>query len=258
VKLGIEGKRALVFAATRGLGFSIARALADEGAQVAISGREQGTVTKASKLLRNCIGVAQDLREPHSGRQTVERAESALGGPIEILVLNGPGPTPLRAVEVTEESMRDAVELLLTAHVGAVRSALPHMVEQKWGRIVAVGSSSMIQPLRGMVLSNAGRAGLAYYLKTLATEVAGDGVTVNMLIPGRFATQRLRKVDEVRAARNRVSVDEVVREASQRIPVGRYGEPDEFGPLGAFLCSEAAGYLTGSMVRCDGGMIESI
>ncbi|HSU10836.1 MAG TPA: SDR family oxidoreductase, partial [Pseudonocardia sp.] len=155
------------------------------------------------------------------------------------------------------DAVRAAVETLLLRQIELVAAVLPGMRSRGWGRILAIGSSGVQAPLPGLVLSNIGRAGLAGYLKTLASEVAADGVTVNMLLPGRFDTDRSTAIDGGRAEREGMSLEEVRDESQRSIPVGRYGDPAEFGAVAAFLCSGPASYLTGEQVRCDGGYVAS-
>jgi 3-oxoacyl-[acyl-carrier protein] reductase len=178
--------------------------------------------------------------------------EGALG-PVDVLVLNGPGPAPGTAADFTARDAAAAVDLLLAPHVALVRRVLPGMCERGWGRIVAVGSGGIEAPLAGLVASNAGRAALAGYLKTLASEVASDGVTVNLALPGRIATDRVAQLDRHIAERTGRSEEEVRAAAEAAIPAGRYGTAEEFGALVTFLAGEPAGYVTGTAVRCDGG-----
>ena len=174
-----------------------------------------------------------------------------------MLVLNGGGPKPGTAAALQPEDVDGAVALLVRPHVALVNACLPSMTERGWGRIIAVGSSGVQQPLPNLTLSNLGRAALAGYLKTLASEVAADGVTVNMVLPGRIDTERVAQLDRANAERLGSTAD-AVRDASIRtIPVGRYGRPEEFAAVAVFLAGEPAGYVTGEQVRCDGGLLRS-
>jgi 3-oxoacyl-[acyl-carrier protein] reductase len=186
------------------------------------------------------------------------RAAAGAFGDVDVLVLNGPGPKPGAAADVTSDDVTLAVDLLVRPQQRLVSLALPGMRARGWGRVLAIGSSGIVSPLPDLVLSNLGRAALAGYLKTLASEVAADGVTVNLLLPGRIATDRLAQLDEAAARRTGRSAAEVEAQSRAGIPAGRYGRPEEFGAVAAFLCSEAASYVNGSAVRCDGGLVRSL
>lgn len=254
MELGIAGRNAVVCASTSGLGEATARALAAEGANVLVSGRRREEAKAIAKDLPNAVGIGVDLLAP-DGPGTLFAAATEAFGQVDILVLNGPGPRPAPADAVTAEDSAQAVHDLLLVHQELVTAALPGMRERGWGRIVAIGSSGVAQPLPNLALSNIGRSALAAYLKSLATEVASDGVTVNLVLPGRIATNRTEAIDQAQADREGRTKAEV-RAASERgIPAGRYGRPDEFGAAVAFLCGAPAGYITGTAVRCDGGLV---
>jgi 3-oxoacyl-[acyl-carrier protein] reductase len=253
--LGLTGRRALVLGSTGGLGLAVATALTHEGARVVLCGRRGERARELAAGLPGAAGLAVDLtRDGVDG--LVADAEAAIG-PLDVVVLNSGGPPPGGAVDLSTDSIRAAVETLLLRQVELVAAVLPGMRSRGWGRILAIGSSGVQAPLPGLVLSNIGRAGLAGYLKTLASEVAADGVTVNMLLPGRFDTDRSTAIDGGRAEREGISLEEVRDESQRSIPVGRYGDPAEFGAVAAFLCSGPASYLTGEQVRCDGGYVAS-
>ena len=253
--LGLTGRRALVLGSTGGLGLAVATALAHEGARVVLCGRRGERARELAAGLPGAAGLAVDLtRDGVDG--LVADAEAAIG-PLDVVVLNSGGPPPGSAVDLSTDAVRAAVETLLLRQIELVAAVLPGMRSRGWGRILAIGSSGVQAPLPGLVLSNIGRAGLAGYLKTLASEVAADGVTVNMLLPGRFDTDRSTAIDGGRAEREGMSLEEVRDESQRSIPVGRYGDPAEFGAVAAFLCSGPASYLTGEQVRCDGGYVAS-
>jgi 3-oxoacyl-[acyl-carrier protein] reductase len=253
--LGLTGRRALVLGSTGGLGLAVATALAHEGARVVLCGRRGERARELAAGLPGAAGLAVDLtRDGVDG--LVADAEAAIG-PLDVVVLNSGGPPPGGAVDLSTDAVRAAVETLLLRQIELVAAVLPGMRSRGWGRILAIGSSGVQAPLPGLVLSNIGRAGLAGYLKTLASEVAADGVTVNMLLPGRFDTDRSTAIDGGRAEREGMSLEEVRDESQRSIPVGRYGDPAEFGAVAAFLCSGPASYLTGEQVRCDGGYVAS-
>lgn len=252
--LGLQGRTALVLASTGGLGAATARAIGAEGANVVVCGRDGDRADAVAAELPSATGVACDITEPGAPERLVEATRHAYGEP-DVVVLNGPGPKPGTATDLGPGDVRAAIDLLVETHLALVTLTLPAMRAAGWGRILSVGSSGVQQPIPALAASNVGRASLAAYLKTLATQVAGDGVTVNMLLPGRIATDRVASLDEAAANRAGTSVDEARNAAIAKIPAGRYGEPSEFGVIAAFLCSDAASYVTGSQVRCDGGMI---
>lgn len=255
--LGLTGKTALVCASTSGLGRATAAALAADGATVVITGRSEDRVAQIAAELPGAVGVACDLVAAGGVDELIEATRAAVGDP-DVLVLNGPGPAPGPARTIDAGDVDDAVATLVQPQVGLIRAFLPAMVERGWGRILSIGSTSVEAPIANLALSNLGRAALAGYLKTLATEVAGQGVTVNSLLPGKVATPRARQIDEATAARTGRSVTEIEAELAAAIPAGRYGDPDEFGAVAAFLCSVPAAYVTGTAVRCDGGLVPTL
>ncbi|WP_138443199.1 SDR family oxidoreductase [Sinomonas susongensis] len=255
--LGIAGKAAFVAASTGGLGLAVARALAAEGARVAITGRRRELAEQVAASLPGAVAIAVDLHEPDAVGEAVGQAEAELG-PIDIAVLNGPGPRPGAAASLSAEDLAGAFDLLVRPHHALVSRVLPGMRQRRWGRILAVGSSGIVAPLPNLAMSNTGRAALAGYLKTLAAEVALDAVTVNLLLPGRIATDRVAELDAAAAKRRGISLDEVQLESRKTIPARRYGAPEEFGAAAAFLCSAPASYITGVALRCDGGLIRSL
>ncbi len=182
-------------------------------------------------------------------------AARAVTGSVDVLVLNGGGPPPGTADAFTAEAAQDAVDRLLLIHVALVSELLPAMREAGWGRIIAIGSSGVQQPIPMLTASNVGRAALAAYLKTLAGTVAGDGVTVNMVLPGRVDTDRVAQLDQAVADRTGRSREETRTSSEAGIPIGRYGQPAEFGAVVAFLAGTPAGYVTGEQIRVDGGMV---
>lgn len=250
--LGIAGKSALVCASTGGLGAATAKALAAEGAKVVFSGRRGELAEELAAPFEESVGIQADISTVEGAMDLLEKAREAVG-PIDILVLNGPGPRPGTATSVQNEDLHQAFESLMVVQHALVEACLPHMREQKWGRILSIASTGVIAPITSLALSSIGRMALGGYLKALANEVAGEGITVNMLLPGRIATDRLKSLDANAAETSGKSVEEVAKAGVRSIPAGRYGEPDEFGAVGAFLCSEQASYLTGTAVRCDGG-----
>ena len=254
MELGLRGRTALVVGSTSGLGLAIALALGRERANIVLCGRREGIAREQAAALPSAIGVALDLTRPADVHHAVEQAVSAFGR-IDVLVLNAGGPPPGPAVELTPESMAGAAETLLLAQIRLVSAVLPAMRTRGWGRILAVGSSGVRQPIAGLVRSNVARAGLAAYLKTLAGEVARDGITVNMILPGRIDTDRVAALDAGNAGRRGVDVAAVRRRSEELIPAGRYGRAEEFADVAAFLCGERASYVTGSQIPVDGGLL---
>lgn len=240
--LGIAGRRAAVAAASGGLGFGVAAALAAEGVRVAICGRDATRVQEAAERLGpDAVGLVADVSTIEGATAFVDAAGAALGG-VDILVPNAGGPPSGGFAQTTPEDHRAALELNLLSTVAMCHAAVPGMAERGWGRIVAITSISVRQPVPGLILSNTARAGVTGFLKTLATEVAGQGITVSSLQPGLHDTERLKHLrggDTSGLARS--------------VPVGRLGTAADFGQVAAFLCSEQAGFVTGVHLPVDGG-----
>jgi 3-oxoacyl-[acyl-carrier protein] reductase len=242
--LGIAGRRAAVAAASKGLGFSVAQALAEEGVRVAICGRDADTVAAAAaEIGHDTVSIVADVSAPMGAAQFVHDANIALGG-IDILVPNAGGPPPGNFGSVAVDQYLDAFELNCRSTIAMCYEAVPAMREQQWGRVVAITSIAVRQPIAGLILSNTARAGVTGFLKTLAREIAADGVTVNSLLPGLHATERIA------ALHGGGSTSDL----AAGIPAGVIGDPADFGRLAAFLCSEYAGYVTGTALAVDGGL----
>ena len=240
--LGISGRTAAVAAASSGLGLASASALASEGVRVAICGRDQGRIDDAVAAIgHDCIGLVADVSTPAGAMAFVADAIDALGR-VDILVPNAGGPPPGTFDSTPVDAYPDALNLNLMSVVAMCKAAIPAMRERRWGRVVAITSISVRQPIGTLILSNTARAGATAFLKTLATEVAGDGVTVNSVQPGLHATNRLLQLHGGDASR-----------AAAGIPAGVVGDPDDFGAIVAFLCSEHAKFVTGTSVLVDGG-----
>ena len=248
--LGIEGRTALVMGASRGIGRGIAGALAREGARVAISSRSEDSLRAAADDIDGGVEVfPADTADLDRLRALPAEVADALG-PIEILVANTGGPPGGGALDNSPEEWEQAFRSLVLAPRLLIEAVLPGMRERGWGRIVNVSSSSIREPIPGLTLSNANRLAALGLLETLADEVAGDGVTVNTVATGMFATDRL--------ADRHGSLEAAEAAAQERIPARRLGTPDEYGDLVAFLCSERAAYLTGTVIPLDGGMLRSV
>jgi 3-oxoacyl-[acyl-carrier protein] reductase len=248
--LGIKGKTALVLGASRGIGRGIAAALAREGARVAIASRTPEALVAAVAEIEGevqAFGAETGNLEHLSG--VPAQVEQELG-PIEILVTNTGGPPAGGALDNDLAEWQAAYNSLVLAPRVLVEKVLPGMQARRWGRIVNVGSSSTLQPIPELNLSNVHRAAAVSFFKTLAGEVAPDGITVNTVATGMFATERL--------ADTRGSLDAAREVARRHVPAGRLGEPSEYGDLVAFLCSQRAAYLTGAVIPLDGGMVRAL
>ena len=258
--LGLRGRRALVLASTKGLGRSVATALAGEGASVMICGRT-GAAQAAEDISRETSGAVTgrdcDLHDRAAIDDLLRAASAEMGG-VDILVLNGGGPPPAPALDVSDKAWSAWFERMVGNLIHAATLALPAMRERGWGRLLTIASSAAVQPIPGMALSNSLRASLLAWNKTLAAEVAADGITCNVILPGRIDTERVAALDRAKAERESRDITEVKRDALSGIPVGRYGRPEEFGSVAAFLCSDRASYVTGTVMRVDGGLIRGI
>jgi 3-oxoacyl-[acyl-carrier protein] reductase len=255
--LELKNRRALVTGASRGLGRAIASALAAEGAEVVA-------------VARNLERLNELVAATPAGRGTIvahacDLADaSAIGGlgaaleQADILVLNTGGPPPGSAAGTSDAVWIQQFEAMFLSAIRLTRLALPGMRQRGFGRILAVVSSGVIQPIPNLGISNALRSALVGWAKTLAGEVAGDGVTVNCIAPGRIATDRVAELDQGRAKRERIDIDQVEKESRAAIPAGRYGDAAEFASVAAFLASPRASYMTGGIIRVDGGMIRSV
>lgn len=245
--LGLDGRVALVIGASAGLGRAIAAELVREGARVAIASRSRERIDAAAAEL-GAAPFVWDTEDVDGAPGLVEAVTDALGGPVEVLVANTGGP-PVGAdpLGFTTAEWEAAYRSLVRAPLALIEAVLPAMRERRWGRVVNVASTSIREPIPALMLSNVHRAGMGTAFKTLARHVAGDGVTMNTLLPGSFATDRVFAADEDAEATARSDV-----------PVGRLGRPEELAAVAAFLCSVRAGYLTGEVVTVDGGRTRSV
>jgi 3-oxoacyl-[acyl-carrier protein] reductase len=247
--LGLDGRVALVMGASAGIGCGIAAALAREGARVAIASRSKERIEGAADgILGDVTALVADTADTERLGALPGEVVAALG-PIEILVANTGGPPFGGALDHDVDEWERAYRSLVLAPMTLAAAVVPGMRERGWGRIVNVGSSSTREPIPGLNLSNAHRMAAVGFLKTLAREVAGDGITVNTVATGRFATERLAGEDG--------SLDAAEEAARTEVPAGRLGTPEEYGDLVAFLCSERAAYITGATIPIDGGLLRS-
>jgi len=243
VNTGLSGRRAVVAAATSGLGYAVAEALLREGASVVVGGSdEERTATAAKRLGPSATGVAADLTSPEDSERFIRSARDILGG-VDVLVANGPGPPAGTFGSTNFDAYEAALRANLLATIRMCYAAVPQMRKQGWGRVVAITSIAVREPIPSLILSNTARAGLTGFLKTLAREVAGDGVTVNSVQPGLHATERVTNV-----------YGDQLSEELERIPARRLGNAGEFGEVVAFLCSDQASYITGVALPVDGGL----
>jgi len=260
--LGISGRVAVVGGGSSGLGLACARRLAAEGCDLLIWARTETGLAAAAADLAKASGrrvetLVADASQTDAAQLVAARALDAFGR-VDILVLNAGGPTPSDPTQTTAEQLRAAYQLLTVTPIELANALLPGMRENHWGRIVAILSWGVREPISALTLSNVGRSALAAWMKTASRWVGPDGVTVNGVLPGRFATPRIAELDHARAKREDRHPADIQREALANVPVGRDGAPDELGAVVAFLASEPAAYVNGTLVPVDGGMLQSL
>jgi 3-oxoacyl-[acyl-carrier protein] reductase len=259
--LGLRDRVAIVAAGSKGLGRAIAETLAAEGARVVLCARGAADLDATCRAIieagGRCHGVTADVSIPDDVARVVAEAEATFGS-VDILVTNSGGPKSGRFDSLTADDWDAATRLLLSSAVGFARAVVPGMRARQWGRIINVTSIAAKQPVDGLMLSNSLRAGVVAFARTLANEVAPDGVTVNNLLPGYTRTQRVLDLSSQMAATGGSSPDEIVRRWEAEIPMRRLGEPQELAALAAFLASERAAYITGQSIAVDGGWIRGL
>tara|TARA_B100001123_G_scaffold373164_1_gene437569 strand:- start:344 stop:1087 length:744 start_codon:yes stop_codon:yes gene_type:complete len=244
--LGISGRTALVTGASRGLGLSSARALSNAGVKVCLVSRSTDRLSIAAQELSNdCHTIASDLSDP-SSIQTMLKEVKETFGCVDILVANAGGPPPGNFETTETEDFSEALQLNLLSTVEMCKGLIPEMTHQGWGRVVAITSIAVREPMAQLILSNTARSGLTSFLKTTATEVAGAGVTVNSIQPGLHATERLTELFED------------LKGVAGNVPTGKLGDPEDFGEVVAFLCSEQAKFITGAAIPVDGGAAKGL
>lgn len=259
--LGISGKVALVTAASGGLGAAIAATLAAEGAVVAITGTNGDKLEAIAATIRakggKVLPLVWDLGDLARIEPSIARIEEEFGA-IDILVNNTGGPPPSPAGGQTQDTWRKHFDSMVLPVIAITDRVLPGMKAKKWGRIITSTSMGVIAPIPNLGISNTLRASLVGWSKTLSREIARDGITVNVLAPGRILTDRVRSIDANQAKREGKTPEEVAAASAAAIPVGRYGDPQEFADVAVFLASTRASYVTGSTIRVDGGVIPNV
>ncbi len=259
--LGISGKCALVLGAGGGLGGAIAQTLAAEGAKVVVADIDVDAAEKTVTEIKSAGGEAFSIKWDISDLSVVEGNVALIEGQygnVAILVNNTGGPPPTAVSGQSPEQWSKSFQSMVMSVIALTDRVLPNMRNAGWGRIITSTSSGVVAPIPNLGLSNALRSALVGWSKTLAKEVGGAGITSNIVLPGRIATARITFLDEQKAKREGRSVEDVATESTASIPVGRYGKPQEYGDVVAFLASERASFITGSVIRVDGGMIASI
>jgi len=261
MELNLKGKVALIAGASKGLGYAVAHAMAREGASVSIASRDQKAIEDAAARIERDTGskvmsAAVDVRSGDAIQRWISATADRFGG-VDALLTNSGGPPAGATLSFDDAAWKDAAELLLFSTLRMVRAAVPLMQARGGGAILMSTSSSVKEPVQNLGLSTVLRASVSALAKTLALELAPK-IRVNQIIPGRIDTDRVRHLDEVNAKKAGSSVAEAKAKAVAAIPIGRYGEIEEFGRVGAFLLSDAASYVTGATVQVDGGLIRSV
>ncbi|MDE1994639.1 MAG: SDR family oxidoreductase [Rhizobiaceae bacterium] len=259
--LGLKGRPALVLGGGGGLGRAAALALAGEGAPIIVADIDPAAVAASTEAIiaagGKAHGIVWDLGDLASIDRHVEEASKPFGAPLILVSFTG-GPPPTPVSGQSAEAWHKFFDMMILSVIGTADRLLPGMREAKWGRLITSTSSGVIAPIPNLGLSNALRLSLVGWSKTLAREVAADGITANVIVPGRIATDRIRFLDEQKAKREGRTVDAVSAESVASIPVGRYGRPEEYADTIAFLASARASYITGTTMRVDGGLIQSV
>lgn len=259
--LGITGKNALVLGASQGMGEAIARALAENGCNVIVGSRNAEKLDKLVSEIQADHGVtaeayAIDLSDGESVSQLCAKISN--DWQIDVLLNNAGGPPPSPSTGVSDEVWAASIQALLMSTIRITEAAVEGMKERGWGRILTVASSGVVQPIPNLSVSNTVRAAVAGFTKSLSNEVAGNGVTVNMILPGRIDTERCKAIDRNTSEKLSISIEETQARSHATIPAGRYGTVEEFADVAAFLLSARASYVTGSLIRVDGGSIKGI
>ena len=259
--MGLAGKTALVLGAGGGLGCAIASSLAREGANVAVADINEEALMRTVESVQKAGGTAFPLLWDIGDLTVVDarilEIESRFGG-VDVLINNTGGPPPTTAFGQDAALWTRSFQTMVLSVLAITDRVLPGMRVKKWGRIITSTSSGVVTPIPNLAISNALRLSLVGWSKTLAREVAQDGITCNIILPGRIATERIKFLDEAKAKREGRAVSQVCAESTSAIPMGRYGNPEEYADVVTFLASTRSSYMTGSMFRVDGGLISSI
>ncbi len=256
MEFGLKGKRAIVMAASRGLGYASALGLAREGCRLIVCSRDQARIEAAAAAIRKETGaevtaLVADVSSASEAKRLVDAAVSAYGG-LEIVVHNAGGPPAGETLQMTEEQWQKAFEQNLLSFTRIVGAAAPEMKKAGYGRVMTIASSSIKQPIPNLALSNALRAGVWGIAKTLSRELAPQGILVNVIAPGRIDTERIAELDQANAQKSGKSIEDVRKASVASIPLGRLGRPEELANLVVFLASQAGSYITGQAITVDG------
>lgn len=261
MKLGLDGKTVLVVGASQGLGKAIALAFIEEGCQVIAAARSVDKIeawkSKLTSQEQAKVSIHKlDLAERSSVDALADQVLAA--GGVDILINNCGGPAPSRVLDTNADQWEKAFASMASSIFHLTARLIPPMIERSFGRIITIGSSGIEQPIPNLAISNGIRSAVSGWSKTLSAEVAANGITVNMVLPGRIDTERVQSLDEAQAKQENKSLDAVRKLSTESIPAKRYGTPEEFAAVTVFLASEPAGYVTGSMIRIDGGLTRSV
>jgi 3-oxoacyl-[acyl-carrier protein] reductase len=256
MELGLKGKRAIVMAASRGLGYASALGLAREGCRLVVCSRDQARIEAAAAAIRKETGaevraLKADVSSASEAKRLVDAAVSAYGG-LEIVVHNAGGPPAGETLQMTEDQWQKAFEQNLLSFTRVVSAAVPEMRQAGYGRVLTIASSSIKQPIPNLALSNALRAGVWGIAKTLSRELASQGILVNVIAPGRIDTERIAELDQANAQKSGKAIEDVRKASIAGIPIGRLGRPEELANLVVFLASEAGSYIAGQAITVDG------
>ncbi len=258
--LGILNKTALVFGGGSGLGQAIAIQLAAEGANVIVAGRTYETLQSTTKVIcaagNTALSMVWDLSDLSVVKPNLNEIKERMGS-VDILINNTGGPPPTLAEGQSSEVWMENFNSMVLPVINITDNVLPDMREKGWGRIVTSTSAGVVEPIPRLAISNTLRSSLVGWSKTLSSEIAKDGITSNIVLPGRIATDRIGFLDQNRAEKEGKDINEVAAESIAKIPMGRYGSPEEYANVVAFIASQRASYMTGSVVRVDGGLINS-